>query len=240
MEEKELKTSPKQRFFIILIAVIMLGSIIASYAAIIMNGGGASSSSSSSGISEEKIIEYEQAYNTELAEFSEVAKSDFDKFVQYKSRVKAYNEASANAGSVATNDLVLGSGRELTDGDTNYLAYYIGWCADETVFDSSFDDAANPTVFTKALDASLGMIEGWNLGVVGMKLGGVREITIPGELAYGEQMEICGGYSKPLKFLIMAVANEDPLKTAASELDETYMRLQYAYYGIDYDEVLGS
>ena len=39
MDEKELKTSPKQRFFIILIAVIMLGSIIASYAAIVINGG---------------------------------------------------------------------------------------------------------------------------------------------------------------------------------------------------------
>ena len=38
MDEKELKTSPKQRFFIILIAVIMLGSIIASYIAIVING----------------------------------------------------------------------------------------------------------------------------------------------------------------------------------------------------------
>lgn len=240
MEEKELKTSPKQRIFISLIAVIMLGSIIASYVAIIMNGGTSSSAGGSSEISEEKIIEYEQAYNTELAEFNEVAKSDFDKFVQYKSQVTAYNEVAANAAGVQTKDLSTGSGRELTDGDTDYLAYYIGWCADETVFDSSFDDAANPTAFIGALNVSQGLIEGWNVGVVGMRLGGVREITMPGELAYGDQMEICGGYSKPLKFIVMAVANEEPLKTAAAELETAYMRLQYAHYGIDYDAVLGS
>ena len=54
MEEKELKTSPKQRVFICLIAVVMLGSIIASYAAIIINGGNSNSSASTSEITEEK------------------------------------------------------------------------------------------------------------------------------------------------------------------------------------------
>ena len=39
MDEKELKTSTKQRVAIIIIAVLMLGSIIASYAAIVFNGG---------------------------------------------------------------------------------------------------------------------------------------------------------------------------------------------------------
>ena len=38
MDEKELKTSTKQRVFIILIAVLMVGSIIASYAAIVISG----------------------------------------------------------------------------------------------------------------------------------------------------------------------------------------------------------
>lgn len=235
MEEKELKTSLKQRIFIILIAVIMLGSIIASYAAIIINGGGSSAGTATSGISEAKILEYENDYNAKVAEFEEASKSDYNKFIAYKSEVKAYNETAANANGVQTRDLLKGDGKKLTDGDSDYLAYYIGWCADETVFDSSLDDNANPTAFSKILDASLGMIEGWNVGVDGMRLGGVREITIPGELAYGEQLEICGGYSKPLKFLVMAVAKEDPLKTLAEELDLAYMKLQYAYYGIDYD-----
>ena len=235
MEEKELKTSPKQRVAIILIAVIMLGSIIASYAAIIMNGGGKASSSSTEGISEEKVLEYEQAYNAKLSEFKEATKSDFNKFVAYKSEVKAYNETSANQNGVETRDLLKGSGSKIEEGDNDYLAYYIGWCADESVFDSSFDDPTNPTAFEKILDASVGMIEGWNAGVIGMRRGGIREITMPGELAYGDSMEICGGYNKPLKFLVMAVAKEESLSTLAQELDTAYMKLQYAYYGIDYD-----
>ena len=235
MEEKELKTSTKQRVVIIIIAIIMLGSIIASYAAIIINGGKTSSGSGESGISEAKILEYENDYNAKLAVFKDATKSDFDKFVAYKSEIKAYNETSANTGGVQTQDLLKGSGRKLAEGDSDYLAYYAGWCADETVFDSSFDDPSDPKAFAKILDASLGMIEGWNLGVEGMRIGGIREITIPGELAYGEQMEICGGYNKPLRFLVMVVAKEDPIKTLAEELDTAYMKLQYAYYGIDYD-----
>ena len=231
MEEKELKTSPKQRVVIIIIAVLMLGSIIASYAGIILAGGG----SSSTGITEAKIAEYEAAYEEKMAEFKEVSKSDYDKFVQFKSKIKTFDEASANATGVQTKDRLGGSGHTLTEGDNNYLAYYVGWCADGSVFDSSFDDIDNPTGFNKALDASLGMIEGWNTGVVGMKLGGVREITIPGEQAYGEDMEICGGYNKPLKFLVMVVANEEPLSSAATAGDDAYTRLQYAYDGIDYD-----
>ena len=108
----------------------------------------------------------------------------------------------------------------------------------EPLFDSTFDNASSPTGFDKVLDASAGMIEGWNVGVVGMRLGGVREITIPGELAYGDSMEICGGTNKPLKFLVMAVANEDPLKSIANEYETAYMRMQYAQYGLDYDEVV--
>ena len=240
MDEKELKTSPKQRFFIILIAVVMIGSIIASYVAIVINGGKTSSSSASSGISEEKVIAYEEKYKEKVAEFAELTKDDFNKFVQYKSQVTAYNETSANAGGVETRDLVVGDGRTLEDGDENYLAYYVGWCADETIFDSSFDNDSNPTSFSGILDASVGLIEGWSIGVIGMNLGGIREMTIPGELAYKDQMEICGGYNKPLKFIVMAVANEDPLKTLSEELDLAYMKVQYAYYGIDYDEQMGS
>lgn len=239
MNEKELKTSPKQRVFIILIAVIMLGSIIASYAAIVLAGSsGSSTSDESSTISEEKVAEYTEAYEEKVAEFKEATKSDFDKFIKYKSEIKAYNETSANESGVQVKDLKEGLGRKLEDGDADYLAYYVGWCADETVFDSSFDDNDNPTAFAKVLDASLGMIEGWNEGVEGMKLGGVRRITVPGELAYGESMEICGGYNKPLRFMIMAVANEEPLSTLANELDTAYMKVQYAQYGIDYDEMM--
>ena len=240
MEEKELKTSLKQRIVISLIAVVMLGSILASYAAIIVNGSrDGSGAAGASTISDEKAQQYSDEYDEKLATFKKVSANDFAKFIKYKSRIKAYNETAANTGGVQTKDLSVGSGRTLKEEDTDYLAYFVGWCADETIFDSSLDSKTDPTAFSKALDASLGMIEGWNAGVVGMRLGGIREITVPGELAYGSSMEICGGYDKPLKFLVMAVEKTDPLKTAASELDTAYLKLQYVHYGIDYEDVYG-
>ena len=239
MDEKELKTSTKQRIFIALIAVLMLGSIIASYAAIILNGGN-SSSSGDTNVDQAKVAEYQEAYNKLQAEFSEKTKDDYDRFIAYKSEIKAYNETSANEDGLQVKDLEKGSGDKISKDNAEYLAYYVGWCADESVFDSSFDNNDNPTAFAKILDASLGMIEGWTQGVEGMRIGGIREITVPGELAYGDSMDICGGKNKPLKFLIMTKAKEDPLKTLASDLDAAYMRLQYASYGMDYDEMVNA
>lgn len=238
MDEKELRTSPKQRVFIILIAIFMVGSIVASYSAIVISGSKGVSDTTNQ-VDEAKVAEYEEAYNKQVTEFKDATKKDFDKFMEHKGDIgKAYNESSANEAGVEIRDVEKGSGDKVTD--ENYLAYYVGWCADESVFDSSFDDNNNPTGFAKALDPSLGMIEGWNVGVDGMRIGGIREITIPGELAYGDQMEICGGYSKPLRFLIMAIENKDPVKSLNSKIEEAYMRYQYALYGVDYDEVLQS
>ncbi len=234
MDEKELKTSPKQRFFIILIAVLMVGSIIASYAAIVIAGSSGSATTSGS-IDEAKVEELKADYDEKQAEFEELAQGDFEEFIKYKSEITAYNESAANTGGVTTKDLKVGTGREIGEDDEDYLAYYVGWCADETVFDSSFDDVTNPTAFAKILDASLGMIEGWTLGVAGMKIGGIRVITVPGELAYGDTMEICGGTNKPLKFMIMTRENEGELADLASALDTAYLKYQYyAMYGIEY------
>ena len=239
MEEKELKTSPKQRIFIILIAVFMVGSIVASYAAIVISGSQSNTTTVEAGqVDEAKVAEYEEAYSKLQAEFTAATKEDFQKFIGYKGNtVKAYNESAANSGGVAIEDLVVGSGSEVADDGSNYLAYYVGWCADETVFDSSFDNNDNPTGFVKILDPSLGMIEGWTLGVAGMKTEGIREVTVPGELAYGDSMEICGGTNKPLKFLIYAKEKTDELNKMSLKLDDAYMRYQYALYGIDYDSI---
>ena len=236
MDEKELKTSPKQRIFIILIAIIMVGSIIASYAAIVINGSkGAAGSTEAGQVDDSKVAEYEAAYNEKLEEFKKASKSDYDEFIGFKSELKAFNEASANEAGVEVKDLKEGTGSEVSD--DNYLAYYVGWCADESVFDSSFDNNDNPTAFSKILDPSAGMIEGWHEGVKGMKLGGIRRITMPGEMAYGDSMEICGGYNKPLRFMVMAIPKEEPMKSMAAELDDAYMRVQYAQYGVDYDSI---
>lgn len=235
MQEKELKTSVGQRVAIGIIAFFMLGSIIASYAAIIVSNS-KSSDSSSSKLSSERMEYYQNKYAQAASNFKEVSKNDYKTFSAYLSEIKAYNETSANDGGVQARDILAGSGRTIGEKDGDYLAYYVGWCADESIFDSSLDNDKNPSSFVKALDTSVGMIEGWYQGVQGMKLGGIREITVPGNLAYGDQTEICGGYNKPLRFLVMPVASEDPLKSAATNVDAAYMMLQYANYGIDYEK----
>ena len=238
MDEKELKTSPKQRFFIILIAVLMLGSIIASYAAIVLNGSKSSGESGDSKIDEAKVAEYEEAYNAATKKFQEKTKADFEELKSHRDVVVAYNETAANSGGVQSKDIVEGTGREIGEGDKDYLAYYVGWCADGTVFASSFDDYDNPTGLKSVLDLSANsLIEGWYAAMVGAKVGGIRRITISGELAYGDSMEICGGYNKPIRFLVMTRENGGELKELSSELETAFMRYQYARYGIDYDSV---
>lgn len=243
MDEKELKTSPKQRAFIIVIAVIMLGSIIASYAAIVINGGKSNTADTSGAetISEEKKAEYEADYETKLAEFQTVTKSDYDTLVKYKKEISAFNEAAANSSGVQVKDLKVGAGRELGNKDSDYLAYYIGYCADESIFDSSFDDNDNPAGFKAGgvLDLSqMSLIEGWYLGMEGAKLGGVREVTIPGELAYGDAKEVCGGTNKPLRFIVLTKEHDDNLVKMSDELQLAYLKYQYAmYYGVDYDSI---
>ena len=257
MKESELKTSPKQRILIGLIAIVMLGSVVASYLAVMISNN-SSSSASSQGISSAKAAEYETAYSDKRNEFKAATTSEYATFSKFLPEIKAYNETSVNTGDLSVQDLLVGDGRELADGDTDYLAFYVGWCADEKIFSSSLDDAKNPTGFNTILDAKNpmginailggtdsaegGLVEGWRVGIVGTRLGGVRIITIPSELAFSDSdnaEKICG-VNKPVKFMVMPVANEDPLKTMAGEVEEAYYRYFFANNGIDYDEFIKS
>ena len=230
MEEKTLKTSWKQRVAIIIVAVLLLGSVVLTYMLVVLNGNSSSDTSS-----EAQIAELTEEYQQKSEEIEAAAKplSDkyFDEFVKYKSEVKSYNSANANAAGLETKDLKEGTGRTLTEGDTDYAAYYIGWCADGSIFDSSFNDNEDPTSLKAPLDAGIGLIEGWNQGVIGMKLGGVRQISMSGALAYGDTQEICGGTNSPLKFVVFAMEPDAKIKELNEELDDIYMRLYYAYAG---------
>ncbi|MBI4746877.1 MAG: FKBP-type peptidyl-prolyl cis-trans isomerase [Acidobacteria bacterium] len=59
--------------------------------------------------------------------------------------------------------------------------HYTGTLLNGTKFDSS-RDGGKPLTFTLGTS---GIIEGWNKGIAGMKVGGKRKLTIPADLAYG-------------------------------------------------------
>ncbi|MEN9341967.1 MAG: FKBP-type peptidyl-prolyl cis-trans isomerase [Candidatus Parcubacteria bacterium] len=79
-------------------------------------------------------------------------------------------------------DEVVGSGLEAVAGDT-VSVHYAGTLDNGQKFDSSYDRG---TPFTFVLGAGQ-VIEGWDRGVAGMKVGGKRMLTIPPELGYGDR-----------------------------------------------------
>ena len=230
MESSVQKTTLKQRVWIFVIALILLGTTVMTYAFVVWS---ASKETTKSAEASAELTKVEEEYTAAQTEINDYAKTLSDKyyntFSEYKKEVKSYNATTVNNNGLETRDLKAGDGRKLESGDTDYFAYYIGFCADETIFDSSFDNYENPTKLSTPIYADEGLIEGWNQGVVGMKINGVREISIPSELAYKEQ-EICGGSNSPLKFIVMPVTDAE-LKTKVQKKDEVYSRLIELYYG---------
>ncbi len=83
---------------------------------------------------------------------------------------------------VQIDDEDLGRGEGAKVGD-QLLVHYVGRLVDGTIFDSS-RDRDQPFQFTLGRGV---VIAGWEVGLLGMKPGGRRTITIPPHLAYGEQ-----------------------------------------------------
>jgi FKBP-type peptidyl-prolyl cis-trans isomerase FkpA len=83
-------------------------------------------------------------------------------------------------------ELHIGSGTEATSG-TVVTVNYTGWLYDRTKTDGKgiqFDSSANAGPFSFALGFGQ-VIAGWDRGVPGMKIGGIRRLVVPPSLAYG-------------------------------------------------------
>src|SRR5262245_64954209 len=78
-------------------------------------------------------------------------------------------------------DMVVGSGK-MDEAGTNVSLHYTGWLLDGTQFDSSLQ-SGQPLKFQVAGGQ---MIQGFDEGVRGMRIGGKRKVRIPWQMAYGE------------------------------------------------------
>ncbi|ADO68809.1 FKBP-type peptidyl-prolyl cis-trans isomerase [Stigmatella aurantiaca] len=79
-------------------------------------------------------------------------------------------------------DVKVGTGAEAVVGKS-VTVHYVGTLTTGAKFDSSRDRGQG---FNFPLGAGR-VIQGWDQGVVGMKVGGVRKLTIPPELGYGSR-----------------------------------------------------
>jgi len=88
---------------------------------------------------------------------------------------------------VEIDDIEVGSGEEASEGDTLYV-HYTGWVEDGEQFDSSYDQG-EPFQFVLG-DGDV--IEGWDIGLEGMCIGGKRKLVIPPKLGYGSKGALDG------------------------------------------------
>ena len=86
------------------------------------------------------------------------------------------------ANSVTVTNNIEGEGTEILL-HSKILVHYTGELEDGTVFDSSYD-RGQPFRFQIGLRQ---VIEGWEQGLLGMRVGGKRTIFIPSELGYGDR-----------------------------------------------------
>jgi FKBP-type peptidyl-prolyl cis-trans isomerase FkpA len=110
---------------------------------------------------------------------------------------------------LVSEDLVVGTGVEVHDGDKVKVNYTGRLLKTNFMFDTSIGKGKKPFDFTVGKG---GVITGWDLGVVGMKVGGKRRLTIPSRLGYadkGSPPKIPGKATLVFEVELLAV-NETP------------------------------
>ncbi|MGB7685628.1 MAG: FKBP-type peptidyl-prolyl cis-trans isomerase [Solirubrobacterales bacterium] len=99
-----------------------------------------------------------------------------------KTKPEVVVQGGAPVQTLEKNDLVVGTGKEAKAGDEITVEYVGVGQKSKKEFDTSW--GGEPLVF--GLGSGL-VIPGWEEGIPGMKVGGRRELVIPGELAYGPE-----------------------------------------------------
>lgn len=104
--------------------------------------------------------------------------------------------------SLQIEDITVGTGATAATGDT-LSVLYTGTFLDGRVFDASSLHGNVPIQFQLGAGR---VIQGWDQGLVGMRVGGKRRLTIPSSLAYGSSGQGSIPPNTPLRFEVELVA----------------------------------
>lgn len=165
------------------------------------------------------LMEHEKK---EQEKITQLNAASYPTLAQYADRVAPFNAEEVK--ELKTEDLKTGEGAEVR-GDSSVLVYYIGWNPNGEIFDQSIDGDKLKAAFPLERIANAQVISGWREGLIGMKIGGVRELTVPADKAYGA----AGQGDKipantPLKFVVFVAAEKDPAPEAPKIIKDYYRR----------------
>jgi peptidylprolyl isomerase len=114
---------------------------------------------------------------------------------------------TAAPASLKTVDVIAGTGAAVAAGDTITVNYTGELYKNGTVFDSSWN--AGRTPFSTLIGAGA-VIKGWDEGLIGMRVGGRRELIIPSALAYAAAGQGAIPPNAPLIFVIDLLSVSTP------------------------------
>ena len=97
--------------------------------------------------------------------------------------VSCSKEKQTMSNGLVIEDIKIGEGQEVEKFNI-VTVNYTGLLEDGTKFDSSLNPGRTPFRFTVGAGQ---VIQGWDQGLIGMKVGGKRKLTIPPELGYGSR-----------------------------------------------------
>lgn len=214
-------TAKSQRIAIFVIMIVMVVGTLGSFFVIILQNENQKSDSKRQQVAIEKyqkdMAEYQQQLDQQA---SQLSKKYYPILSKYQDMPAKFDRSGVD--EIVKQDLKVGDGATIGD-DSKFAAYYIGWNTDGEVFDQSIETGSKslkqPLYYSDPASGSVGLeeglknaslIDGWKEGMKGMKIGGIRVLTIPSDLAYGEQ----GSGDKiaanmPIKFVVMTI---EPLK----------------------------
>ncbi|HKX73230.1 MAG TPA: FKBP-type peptidyl-prolyl cis-trans isomerase [Candidatus Saccharimonadales bacterium] len=155
---QEYKTKKSTRILIIIIAIVMAGGFLGTYVLMIMTQ------------QEQSDPKALQSQQERLLKESQKGQTVDPNAYKVEGPVK----------ELQIIDKKQGTGVEVKPSDVVRVHYKGTFAKDGTKFDSSYD-RGEPATFAVAE-----VIEGWQKGIPGMKVGGERRLVIPAAMAYGE------------------------------------------------------